>query len=164
MPSRRRPAKQSKGWEASLAHVVTIMRGPTLKTLAEARAYILKLPKGKQARWEIDVRCLLHAADSGSAEDIMAATRAIELAFCTQDSCLCRPRCGAEPPSLLHNSTGSPWTTWTTVVDCLDFKKCPSLLDSGRVGRLGRLSSFYRHVHTSFERTRSTGSPCSIGL
>jgi hypothetical protein len=49
MPSKRRPAKRSKGWEASLAHVVTIMRGPTLKTLAEARAYILKLPKAKQS-------------------------------------------------------------------------------------------------------------------
>jgi hypothetical protein len=48
MPSKRRPAKRRKGWEASLAHVVTIMRGPTLKTLAEARAYILKLPKAKQ--------------------------------------------------------------------------------------------------------------------
>jgi hypothetical protein len=49
MPSKRRPVKRSKGWEASLAHVVTIMRGPTLKTLAEARAYILKLPKAKQS-------------------------------------------------------------------------------------------------------------------
>ena len=81
MPSKRRPAKRAKGWEASLAHVVTIMRGPTLKTLAEARAYILKLPKGKQARWEIAVRCLPRAAESGSADDIKAATRAIELAF-----------------------------------------------------------------------------------
>ena len=47
MPSKRRPAKRSKGWEASLAHVVTIMRGPTIKTLTEARAYILKLPQGE---------------------------------------------------------------------------------------------------------------------
>jgi hypothetical protein len=84
MPSKRRPAKQRKGWQASLAHVVTIMRGPTLKTLAEARTYILKLPKAKQARWEIAVRCLLQAAESGSAEDIEAATRAIELAFLYQ--------------------------------------------------------------------------------
>jgi hypothetical protein len=75
MPSKRRPAKRSKGWEASLAHVVTIMRGPTLKTLAEARAYILTLPKGKQARWEIAVRCLLRAAESGSAEGHQGAFR-----------------------------------------------------------------------------------------
>ena len=30
------------------------------------------------------MRCLLHAADSGSTEDIKAATRAIELAFLYQ--------------------------------------------------------------------------------
>jgi hypothetical protein len=35
MPSKRRPAKRSKGWEASLTHVVTIMRGPMLKTLTD---------------------------------------------------------------------------------------------------------------------------------
>jgi hypothetical protein len=38
MPSKRRPAKQRKGWEASLSHVVAIMRGPTLKTQAATRA------------------------------------------------------------------------------------------------------------------------------
>jgi hypothetical protein len=50
MPSKRRPVKRSKGWEASLAHVVTIMRGPTLKTLAEARAYILTAVFYRQPR------------------------------------------------------------------------------------------------------------------
>ena len=87
MPGKRRPrpAKRSKGWEASLAHVVTIMRGPTLKTLAEARAYILKLPKEQQSsHWDMAIRCLLQAAETGSADDIKAATRAIELAFLYQ--------------------------------------------------------------------------------
>jgi hypothetical protein len=47
-------------------HVVTIMRGPTLKTLAEARAYILKLPKAKQSsHWDMAIRCLLQAAEKG---------------------------------------------------------------------------------------------------
>ena len=85
MPSRRRPAKRSKGWEASLTHVVAIMRGPTLKTLAEARAHILKLPKAEQSsHWDIAIRRLLQAAETGSADDIKAATRAIELAFLYQ--------------------------------------------------------------------------------
>ena len=85
MPGKRRSAKRRRGWEASLVHVVIIMRGPTLKTLAEARAYILKLPKAKQSsHWDIAIRCLLQAAETGSADDIKAATRAIELAFLYQ--------------------------------------------------------------------------------
>jgi hypothetical protein len=79
--TKRKASPRKRGWNARLTHTVSIVRGPTLKTLAQARAYILELPKAKQARWEIAVRCLLHAADGGSAEDIMAATRAIELAF-----------------------------------------------------------------------------------
>jgi hypothetical protein len=85
MPSKRRPAKQRKGWEASLSHVVAIMRGPTLKTLAEARAYILKLPKTKQSsHWVMAIRCLLQVAETGSTDDIKVATRAIELSFLYQ--------------------------------------------------------------------------------
>jgi hypothetical protein len=93
MPSKRRPTKRSKGWEASLAHVVTIMRGPTLKTLAEARAYVLKLPKAKQSsHWDMAIRCLLQAAETGSADGIRAATRAIELAFLYQGQLAIPPK------------------------------------------------------------------------
>jgi hypothetical protein len=54
MPSKRRPAKRSKGWEASLAHVVTIVRGPTLRRLPRPAPYILKLPKAKQSsHWDV---------------------------------------------------------------------------------------------------------------
>jgi hypothetical protein len=76
--------RRHASWNAPLTHTVSILRGPTLKTLAHSRTYILKLPKTKQARWEIAVRCPLQAAESGSAEDIKAATRAIELAFLYQ--------------------------------------------------------------------------------
>jgi hypothetical protein len=44
MPSKRRPAKRSKGWEASLAHVVTIMRGQTL--LRPSQGMLLKGDEG----------------------------------------------------------------------------------------------------------------------
>ena len=78
MPSERRPAKRSKGWDASLAHVVTIMRGPTLKTLAEARAYILTAVFYRQPR---------RAA-------LMISRRPLARSswpFCTRASCPCRP-------------------------------------------------------------------------
>jgi hypothetical protein len=39
------PTKNSKGWSAKLAHIIEIKGGPRLVTLADARAFILKLPK-----------------------------------------------------------------------------------------------------------------------
>jgi hypothetical protein len=62
--------------------VVEIKGGPRLATLHDARAFILKLPKSQHSsQWEAAVRCLLQAANSGIAEDIKNATRAVELAF-----------------------------------------------------------------------------------
>jgi hypothetical protein len=72
----------SKGWSAKLAHVIEIKGGPKLVTLADARAFILKLPKNRHSsQWDAAIRCMLQAAETGSAEDIKQATRAIELAF-----------------------------------------------------------------------------------
>jgi hypothetical protein len=76
------PRKNSKGWSAKLAHVIEIKGDPKLATLSDARAYILKLPKHKHSsQWDAAIRCLLQAAESGSAEDIRQATKQIELAF-----------------------------------------------------------------------------------
>jgi hypothetical protein len=81
------PRKKSSGWSAGLAHQVEIMKGPKLETLGDARDYILKLPKKRHSsQWDAAVRCLLQAAETGNADDIKAATRAIELAFLYQAS------------------------------------------------------------------------------
>jgi hypothetical protein len=64
---------------------VSIKNGPTLATLHDTRAYILKLPKAKvSVQWEAAIRCLLEAAQSGTPFDIRQATRPIELAFLFQ--------------------------------------------------------------------------------
>jgi hypothetical protein len=92
MPSKRRPVKRSKGWEASLAHVVTIMRGPTLKTLAEARAYILKLPKENNPAIGIWPSAVFYRQPRRAA--LMTSRRPLARSswpFCTRASCPCRP-------------------------------------------------------------------------
>ena len=55
-------------------------RGPELRTLADARSYILTLSEGeaKEARWQSAARKLLEACESG---DVAAVTRQIEFAL-----------------------------------------------------------------------------------
>jgi hypothetical protein len=43
------PTKSSKGWSAKLARVIEIKGGPKLLTLADARAFILNLPKNRHS-------------------------------------------------------------------------------------------------------------------
>jgi hypothetical protein len=73
------PKKNCKGWSVPLAHVIEIKGGPKLVTLADARAFILNRPKRQHsAQWDGAIRCLLQAAETGSATDIKQATSQIE--------------------------------------------------------------------------------------
>jgi hypothetical protein len=70
------------GWAAPLAHTLSIKNGPTLATLHDARAYILKQPAAKVGlQWESAIRLLLKAAETATPLDVRQSTRAIELAF-----------------------------------------------------------------------------------
>jgi hypothetical protein len=54
-------------WSASFHEPVPLPKGGTLRTLSDARAYILKLPKAEQAKvvWQTAAEALLLAADGG---------------------------------------------------------------------------------------------------
>src|SRR3974377_2089952 len=72
--------KNSKGWSVPLAKIIEIKGGPKPVTLADARTFSLKRPtRQHSAQWEGAIRCLLQAAETGSAADIKQATSQIEL-------------------------------------------------------------------------------------
>jgi hypothetical protein len=74
------PKRDSNGWSAPLTHVIEIKGGQKLVMLADARTFILKRPKRQHsAQWDGAIRCLLQAAETGSAVDIKQATSQIEL-------------------------------------------------------------------------------------
>ena len=74
------PKRDSNGWSVPLTHVIEIKGGQKLVTLADARTFILKRPKRQHsAQWDGAIRCLLQAAETGSAADIKQATSQIEL-------------------------------------------------------------------------------------
>ena len=74
------PKRNSNGWSVPLTQVIEIKGGQKLVTLADARTFILKRPKRQHsAQWDGAIRCLLQAAETGSAADIKQATSQIEL-------------------------------------------------------------------------------------
>jgi len=79
----RMPRKQPR-WSAPLTRPIAVKDGATLRTLHDARAFVLSLPKGVQLEqsWQ-RVTELLSAAAEGDG-DIEAATRQIELSLFLQ--------------------------------------------------------------------------------
>lgn len=58
-------------WKLPLARPVQVRNGPTLRTLSDARAYILKQPETDQP-WQHAAGALMHAADNGKVDDVTA--------------------------------------------------------------------------------------------
>jgi hypothetical protein len=69
-------------WRRKLSRSLQIREGPTLFTLADARAFILDLPAADQCRNSVQraAEMILAAADAG---DVGAATKQLELALFT---------------------------------------------------------------------------------
>jgi hypothetical protein len=76
----KRNQKRATGWSAPLARTVGVKGGPELRTLADARAYILTLPAGEQGepRWQSVARKLFIACETG---DVEAVTHQLEFAL-----------------------------------------------------------------------------------
>ena len=73
------------GWSAPLTRSIQVKDGTTLRTLNDARAYMLDhLPEADQARqsWQKAAELLLAAADG--LDDVGAATGQVELAIFLQ--------------------------------------------------------------------------------
>jgi hypothetical protein len=70
-------------WELKLSREIVPIRSEPLRTLSDARAYILSLPPGTQHQddWERAADLLLVAVDSSSDIDIEQATFQIERAL-----------------------------------------------------------------------------------
>jgi hypothetical protein len=82
MRARRRRSKTVADWRRKLSAPLQVCEGPRLRTLADARAWILKLPPDVQeyTAWQAAARKMLEAADGG---DIDAASLQLELALFT---------------------------------------------------------------------------------
>jgi hypothetical protein len=67
-------------WSAPLSRPITVKDGPTLRTLGDARAFMLHQPEGIQLRqsWQRAAGLLLAAADGA---DVESVTKQIELAL-----------------------------------------------------------------------------------
>lgn len=67
-------------WRTALKHEVRTRDGKKLRTLADVRAYVLKLPKGRSERqyWQHMAALLLEACETGKTAD---ATRQLKLAL-----------------------------------------------------------------------------------
>jgi hypothetical protein len=76
-PIVKRNQKRATGWSAPLARPVGVNGGPELRTLADARAYVLTLPE-LDPRWQSVARKLLIACQDGQVE---AVTRQLEFAL-----------------------------------------------------------------------------------
>jgi hypothetical protein len=73
------------GWSARLTRSIQVKDGPTLRTLNDARIFMLdNLPEEDQARasWQKAAELLLAAADG--LDDVGAATGQVELALSLQ--------------------------------------------------------------------------------
>ena len=70
-------------WDLELARMVVPIRSEPLRTLSDARAYILALPPGtrNQDDWERAADLLMTAVDSASETDIEQATFQLERAL-----------------------------------------------------------------------------------
>jgi hypothetical protein len=77
---KRRDSPHFSGKNSGVCAFVKIAGGAKLVTLADARAFILKRAKRQhRTQWDGAIRCLLQAAETGSAADIKQATSQIEL-------------------------------------------------------------------------------------
>jgi hypothetical protein len=67
-------------WSRRLARPVGVRAGPELRTLADARAYILSLRDGEQKenRWQHATKLLLEACETG---DVGPVTKQVEYAL-----------------------------------------------------------------------------------
>jgi hypothetical protein len=67
-------------WSRRLARPIGIRNGPELRTLADARAYILLLRDGEQKenRWQHATKLLLEACETGNVEPV---TKQVEYAL-----------------------------------------------------------------------------------
>ena len=70
-------------WDLELSRVIVPIRSEPLRTLSDARAYILSLPPGTrhQEDWERAADLLMAAVDSSSEIDIEQATFQLERAL-----------------------------------------------------------------------------------
>jgi hypothetical protein len=70
-------------WELELSRAIRPVRSEPLRTLSDARAYILSLPPGPrhQDDWQRAADLLMAAVDSASETDIEQATFQIERAL-----------------------------------------------------------------------------------
>jgi hypothetical protein len=70
-------------WNLKLSRAVAPIRGAPMRTLADARAYILSLPPGTRHHddWERAADLLMAAVESSSESDIEQATFQIERAL-----------------------------------------------------------------------------------
>jgi hypothetical protein len=68
-------------WSARLARPISVKNGPTLRTPADAREFLLGEPEGIQERqaWQKAAELLLAAAEQGG--DVAVATKQVELAL-----------------------------------------------------------------------------------
>jgi hypothetical protein len=79
----RRKSTEMANWELKLSRVVAPIRSEPLRTLSDARTYILSLPPGTrhQDDWQRAADLLMAAVDSSSATDIEQVTFQIERAL-----------------------------------------------------------------------------------
>jgi hypothetical protein len=70
-------------WQLKLSHTVVPIRGEPMRTLSDARAYILALPPGtrNQDDWQRAADLLMTAVSSSSETDIEQATFQLERAL-----------------------------------------------------------------------------------
>jgi hypothetical protein len=83
----RRPiSRPASDWERPLCRMITPVGGAPMHTLADARNFIVELPKGtrQQEIWDRAANLLIKAAESGRATEIEAATFKIECALLIQ--------------------------------------------------------------------------------
>jgi hypothetical protein len=68
-------------WGSKLSRPITLENGIKLRTLRDARRFILRLPRTRHSpQWEIAAMQLVAAAQSGSPDALASATHALELA------------------------------------------------------------------------------------
>jgi hypothetical protein len=82
-----RPAsRQVPDWKRPLRRVVTPIGGAPMRTLSDARDFIVELPKGtrQQEIWDRAADLLIKAAESGRDTEIEAATFKVECALLLQ--------------------------------------------------------------------------------
>jgi hypothetical protein len=68
-------------WDRKLARPVAVDGGPTLRTLSDARAFVLALPDEvlRCSAWEHKAALLMEAAKNGRKQDIETVTIELEL-------------------------------------------------------------------------------------